>query len=76
MVSLFAFLVALGMIVDDAIIVTENTYRYIERDGPIAAQKGAKRFFGQVASTFTTIAAFLPMLSISGTLVNLLRCTF
>jgi multidrug efflux pump subunit AcrB len=30
MVSLFAFLVALGMIVDDAIIVTENTYRHIE----------------------------------------------
>ena len=30
MVSLFAFLVALGMVVDDAIIVTENTYRHIE----------------------------------------------
>ena len=71
MVSLFAFLVALGMIVDDAIIVTENTYRHIE-DGmdPISASKiGAKEVFWPiVASTFTTIAAFLPMLSITGTL--------
>ena len=71
MVSLFAFLVALGMIVDDAIIVTENTYRHIENGmNPIDASKiGAKEVFWPiVASTFTTIAAFLPMLSISGTL--------
>ena len=71
MVSLFAFLVALGMIVDDAIIVTENTYRHIENGmDPIAASKiGSKEVFWPiVASTFTTIAAFLPMLSISGTL--------
>ena len=71
MVSLFAFLVALGMVVDDAIIVTENTYRHIENGmEPIAASKiGAREVFWPiVASTFTTIAAFLPMLSISGTL--------
>ena len=71
MISLFAFLVALGMIVDDAIIVTENTYRHIENGmDPITASKiGAKEVFWPiVASTFTTIAAFLPMLSISGTL--------
>ena len=71
MVSLFAFLVALGMIVDDAIIVTENTYRHIENGkDPVAAAKiGAKEVFWPiVASTLTTIAAFLPMLSISGTL--------
>ena len=71
MVSLFAFLVALGMIVDDAIIVTENTYRHIENGmDPINASKiGAREVFWPiVASTLTTIAAFLPMLSISGTL--------
>ena len=71
MVSLFAFLVALGMVVDDAIIVTENTYRHIENGmDPVSASKiGAKEVFWPiVASTFTTIAAFLPMLSISGTL--------
>ncbi len=71
MVSLFAFLVALGMIVDDAIIVTENTYRHIENGmDPVSASKLGSRevFWPIVASTFTTIAAFLPMLSISGTL--------
>ena len=71
MISLFAFLVVLGMIVDDAIIVTENTYRHIENGmDPINAAKiGAKEVFWPiVASTLTTIAAFLPMLSISGTL--------
>lgn len=71
MISLFAFLVALGMVVDDAIIVTENTYRHIENGmEPIAASKlGAREVFWPiVASTLTTIAAFLPMLSISGTL--------
>ena len=59
------------MIVDDAIIVTENTYRHIENGmDPIEASKiGAKEVFWLiVASTLTTIAAFLPMLSISGTL--------
>ena len=71
MVSLFAFLVALGMIVDDAIIVTENTYRHIENgmDPALAAKIGPKEVFWPIiASTFTTIAAFLPMFSISGTL--------
>ena len=71
MVSLFAFLIALGMIVDDAIIVTENVYRHME-DGmpaPQAAELGAREVFWPViASTTTTIAAFLPMFSISGTL--------
>ncbi|GIR92003.1 MAG: hypothetical protein CM15mP93_01900 [Thiotrichaceae bacterium] len=60
MVSLFAFLVALGMIVDDAIIVTENTYRHIENGlNPTDAAKRSKRsFWPVVASTLTTIAAF------------------
>ncbi len=71
MVSLFAFLIALGMIVDDAIIVTENIYRHLEKgDSPeVAAEQGAKEvFWPVVASTATTIAAFLPMLAITGTI--------
>lgn len=71
MVSLFAFLIALGMIVDDAIIVTENIYRHME-DGVSpyrAASIGAREvFWPVVASTTTTIAAFLPMFVIGGTL--------
>ena len=71
MVSMFAFLIALGMIVDDAIIVTENVYRHME-DG-MAAAPAAKRGAGEVfwpviASTSTTVAAFLPMFGVSGTL--------
>ena len=71
MVSLFAFLVALGLVVDDAIIVTENVYRHIERGmAPReAASLGAKEVFWPVmASTTTTIAAFLPMFAIGGTM--------
>ena len=71
MVSLFAFLVALGMIVDDAIIVTENTYRHIENglNPTDAAKKGVREvFWPVVASTLTTIAAFLPMFAITGVL--------
>lgn len=71
MVSLFAFLIALGMIVDDAIIVTENVYRHMETGLPAneAARVGSEEVFWPViASTTTTIAAFLPMFSIGGTL--------
>ncbi len=71
MVSMFAFLIALGMIVDDAIIVTENVYRHME-DGMSAvpaAKRGAREVFWPVmASTSTTIAAFLPMFGVTGTL--------
>jgi len=71
MVSLFAFLIALGMIVDDAIIVNENIYRHMERGlAPReAARKGAQEVFWPVmAATGTTIAAFLPMYAIGGTM--------
>jgi len=71
MVSLFAFLIALGMIVDDAIIVNENVYRHMEMGMPArqAAEVGAREVFWPVmASTTTTVAAFLPMFAISGTM--------
>ncbi|QEP42258.1 efflux RND transporter permease subunit [Ectothiorhodospiraceae bacterium BW-2] len=71
MVSLFAFLIALGLVVDDAIIVTENIYRHLESglDHRTAAVVGATELFWPVmASAATTIAAFLPMLTVSGTM--------
>ncbi|MGD8999016.1 MAG: efflux RND transporter permease subunit [Granulosicoccaceae bacterium] len=71
MVSLFAFLIALGMIVDDAIIVTENVYRHMEMGKPshVAAAIGTREVLWPViASTTTTIAAFLPMFAIGGTM--------
>jgi multidrug efflux pump subunit AcrB len=69
MVSLFAFLIALGLIVDDAIIVTENVYRHMElgKPAPEAARIGAREvLWPVVASTATTVAAFLPMFAIHG----------
>ena len=69
MVSLFAFLIALGLIVDDAIIVTENMYRHMEQGKPAheAARVGAQEVLWPViASTATTVAAFMPMFSIKG----------
>jgi len=71
MVSLFAFLIALGLIVDDAIIVTENIYRHMEEGAPprAAALNGAREvLWPVVAATTTTIAAFLPMFAIGGTM--------
>ena len=71
MVSLFAFLIALGLIVDDAIIVNENIYRHLELgEQPAgAALLGTKEvYWPVVASTSTTIAAFMPMFAIGGTM--------
>ncbi|MDH3872471.1 MAG: efflux RND transporter permease subunit, partial [Gammaproteobacteria bacterium] len=71
MVSLFAFLIALGLIVDDAIIVTENMYRHMELGKPAAeaARIGAREvLWPVVASTMTTVAAFMPMFAIKGTM--------
>ncbi|MCZ6525864.1 MAG: efflux RND transporter permease subunit [Gammaproteobacteria bacterium] len=76
MVSLFAFLIVLGMIVDDAIIVTENVYRHIEmgQDNIQAAITGSNEvFWPVVVSTLTTIAAFLPMFSIGSTLGEFIK---
>lgn len=68
-ISLFAIIIVLGMIVDDAIIVCENVYRYIESGMPVreAAQIGAQEVFWPVtAAIATTFAAFLPMLMMTG----------
>ena len=76
MVSLFAFLIVLGMIVDDAIIVTENVYRHIEngKSPMIAAQRGTQEVLWPViVSTLTTIAAFLPMFAIGSTLGEFIK---
>ncbi|MCU7811777.1 MAG: efflux RND transporter permease subunit, partial [Candidatus Thiodiazotropha sp. (ex Notomyrtea botanica)] len=71
MVSMFAFLIALGLIVDDAIIVNENIYRHLEMgESPAgAAARGTKEvYWPVVASTTTTVAAFMPMFAIGGTM--------
>ncbi len=69
MLSLLGALIALGMLVDEAIVVAENIYKHLERgDSPkMAAINGATEMFPAViTSTSTTIFAFLPLLIMSG----------
>ena len=68
MVSLFALIMAIGIIVDDAIVVGEHaaTQRAAGADPVEAAERGATRMLAPVmAASLTTIAAFLPLLLIS-----------
>ncbi len=67
--SLFAMVMALGIIVDDAIVVGEEAVtRFQAGAGPAAAaEQAAYRMFAPVtAASLTTIAAFLPLLTIGG----------
>ena len=67
MVSLFAMIMTLGVIVDDAIVVGEHasTLRGAGREPLAAAEQGALRMLAPVmASSLTTIAAFVPLLMI------------
>ncbi|MCA8931534.1 MAG: efflux RND transporter permease subunit [Rhodospirillaceae bacterium] len=69
MISLFGAIMALGIIVDDAIVVGEHAAFRREQGLPPqrAAEMGALRMLAPVsAATLTTIAAFLPILLISG----------
>ncbi|MDT8432159.1 MAG: efflux RND transporter permease subunit [Bacteroidales bacterium] len=64
LIVLFALILALGLLVDNAIVVVENIYRFVDRGfGPYEA---ARRAVGEIAypiitSTSTTLAAFLPL---------------
>jgi multidrug efflux pump len=65
MIVLFAFLLALGIVVDDAIVVIENTHRIFDNgklDIKVAAKKAAGEVFLPVLSgTITTLAPFIPL---------------
>ncbi len=68
-ISLFAFVLVTGIIVDDAIVVCENIYRHIQEGNEVyqAIVKGtAEVGLPVISSTLTTVAAFLPMLIMSG----------
>ncbi len=69
MVSMFAFIVALGIVVDDAIIVGENVYEYRQRGMNYieAAIQGTKDVAVPVSfSILTNIVAFIPLLFVPG----------
>lgn len=64
MVVLFSLTLSLGMLVDNAIVIVENIYRYMEQGVPrVQAAVTATREVSQAvtASTLTTLAAFFPI---------------
>lgn len=64
-VVLYALILALGMLVDNAIVIIENIYKFLEEGNPLikAAKLGTAEVGWPVAtSTLTTVAAFFPML--------------
>jgi multidrug efflux pump subunit AcrB len=68
-ITLSSMILVLGMIVDNAIVISENVYRLkVEGMPPLEATiKGVKQVFAPiVASTLTTVLAFLPMLFMTG----------
>ncbi len=65
MVVLFSLILALGMLVDNAIVVVENIYRFVDRG--YSRLEAARLAVGEIAqpiisSTATTLAAFFPLL--------------
>ena len=69
MISMFALIMALGIIVDDAIVVGEDAMTHYQTgESPLeAAEGGARRMFAPVmSSSLTTIAAFIPLFAITG----------
>ncbi len=75
MISLFALIMALGIIVDDAIVVGEDALAHYQMgEQPLlAAEGGARRMLPPVtASSLTTIAAFLPLMLVGGIIGNIL----
>ncbi|SUI59553.1 efflux RND transporter permease subunit [Shewanella morhuae] len=69
MLTLFAFILVLGIVVDDAIVIGESAYTEVERHGHSVENviRGAQKV--AMPATFgvlTTIAAFIPMLIVSG----------
>ncbi len=67
MVSLFSMIMALGIIVDDTIVVGEESLSLLNKGKPVleAVELGAKKMLAPImASSITTICAFLPLLLI------------
>jgi len=76
MISLVGVLIALGIIVDDAIVVSENIQQHLEEgmEPKEAAVQGAKEMFKPVTiASLTTLFAFIPALMMSGTMGEVMK---
>ncbi|UTW56803.1 efflux RND transporter permease subunit [Kordiimonas sp. SCSIO 12610] len=69
LITLLALVLAIGLVVDDAIVVLENIYRRVEEGEPglVAAYRGAKQVgFAVIATTLVLIGVFVPISFLSG----------
>jgi multidrug efflux pump len=69
LLTLLAMVLAIGLVVDDAIVVVENIQRRIDEGEPplIAAERGAKQvFFAVIATTVVLLAVFAPLMTLPG----------
>jgi multidrug efflux pump subunit AcrB len=76
LLSLFAFIVVLGILVDDAIVTGENIFRHQEAglDSLEAAKRGTQEIVVPVVfGVLTTMAAFAPMLAMPGAFGRIIR---
>ena len=74
--SMLAVVLAVGLVVDDAIVMTENIYVRIERGMPPkeAGIEGAKEiFFAVISTTITLVAVFFPIVFMDGMTGRLFR---
>ncbi len=75
-ITMAALTLAVGMIVDDAIVVTENVFRHQESGASpaeAAASGAAEIAAADISGTLTTVTAFLPLLMIGGLAAVFLR---
>ena len=76
LVSMFAFIIALGIVVDDAIVVGENIYRHHQQGAGflVAAVRGTREVALPVTfSILTNIATFMPLFFVPGTIGKIFR---
>ena len=76
LISMFGLIMVLGIVVDDAIVVAENIYRYMEEGLPAkeAAIKGAQEVVKPITVTIlTTCVAFLPLAFMTGIFGKFIR---
>lgn len=74
LLTLLALVLAIGLVVDDAIVVLENIYRRIELGEPplLAAYRGAREVgFAVIATTLVLIAVFVPLVFLQGNIGRL-----
>ena len=69
LITLMALILAIGLVVDDAIVVVENIYHHIQQGAPVllAAYKGTREVgFAVIATTLVLVMVFLPISFMDG----------